>query len=769
MTLTLKTIQLHHTKAVSRCVSPYALRKSVLLSVFFLIVAITAVTQASFASTSTGSFPFYAVYDRVADLQSLELKEIYNSLYSSDGTRIVVYGHSRRTAKLALFTLNTDGSGVTEVQLPEVLNGIRDATINKDGSRVFLLHAWSNALYKLEDGQVTKVFDAADYKLITRMDQIQTTADGEWVYFREPQHSIWRVRNNGGKPSRVIQEKQVKRDGGISANIGLIRISADGTTVAFTIMGYWDDRGVHHNKYEVFVSRGGNIAQLTNDPRNIFKERISLSGDGRVIAYTSSRPQNKMWTLHTDGTVLRALEDIVNVGPIKLNHDGSRLYYYDQANGGRLTYTDGSGGIDLFPRYNVGAIALQAPWSLAVSDSGDQISFRFNDGVYVGHIGHADVVVDAPVIQEIQLHPPLTHAAQAQKGTTLRAQIYDPQGVDDITRTQTNEMVSGVTNKSDQNVPVFFYNPMSDAGTSPDQTKGDGVFSISARPGRKPEALNETHVRVAAMDKSFTVTVADAPLTGGKLTAVGAAQTAEGLENNTNRPGSDFRNFNLDSADPGLCQQACEEDPRCVTFTYVKPGIQGKSAHCWLKDSAPEPVPDNCCVSGIKGSTKYTGASVPAVTESDITIAVSGPDGLSSSQKEITDLLGPPNLFRISYLPIGEQEKHLVRYETWTYQEHSQEITFIAGEILATRDLQKIADTDKNITYSGLRPESFDLEMNLSEVTKVIGSSGFERVESLIDGLEEDGIEIYLGKNVLFYIQDGYLLYLETFATGGSQ
>ena len=224
-----------------------------------------------------------------------------------------------------------------------------------------------------------------------------------------------------------------------------------------------------------------------------------------------------------------------------------------------MIYTDGNGGIDLFPRYNVGAIALQAPWSLAVSDTGDRIGFRFNDGVYVGHIGRADAVADAPVIKEIQLYPPITSAELAQQGTTLRAYIDDPQGVEDIIRTQTNGLVSGATNKSDQNGPVFIPYPVNDAGVPPDQEKGDGIFSCAVRPGRKPEAFSQTHVRVAAMDKSFTVTVADAPLTeGGKLGAVAVGKTVKGLENNTNRPGSDVSGVTGTEADITV-ESGCEE------------------------------------------------------------------------------------------------------------------------------------------------------------------------------------------------------------------
>ena len=65
----------------------------------------------------------------------------------------------------------------------------------------------------------------------------------------------------------------------------------------------------------------------------------------------------------------------------------------------------------------------------------------------------------------------------------------------------------------------------------------------------------------------------------------GSAQPGP-IQTDTNRPGHDFRNFSPERPDPALCQQACLEDPRCRAFTYVKPGIQGRQARCWLKDQA---------------------------------------------------------------------------------------------------------------------------------------------------------------------------------------
>src|SRR5262249_32094487 len=47
-----------------------------------------------------------------------------------------------------------------------------------------------------------------------------------------------------------------------------------------------------------------------------------------------------------------------------------------------------------------------------------------------------------------------------------------------------------------------------------------------------------------------------------------------------------------------LCQHSCAGDSRCQAWTWVKPGIQGPAAHCWLKSRVPELVKDSCCNSG---------------------------------------------------------------------------------------------------------------------------------------------------------------------------
>lgn len=49
-------------------------------------------------------------------------------------------------------------------------------------------------------------------------------------------------------------------------------------------------------------------------------------------------------------------------------------------------------------------------------------------------------------------------------------------------------------------------------------------------------------------------------------------------------PGSDYANFNASS--PFICRDSCGGDTRCQAWVWVKPGVQGPNAQCWLKDKA---------------------------------------------------------------------------------------------------------------------------------------------------------------------------------------
>src|SRR5688572_19071267 len=57
-------------------------------------------------------------------------------------------------------------------------------------------------------------------------------------------------------------------------------------------------------------------------------------------------------------------------------------------------------------------------------------------------------------------------------------------------------------------------------------------------------------------------------------------------ELDTDRPGRDYKNFELDS-NFNICESICTREAACLAWTWVKPGVQGQKARCWLKNSVP--------------------------------------------------------------------------------------------------------------------------------------------------------------------------------------
>jgi len=78
------------------------------------------------------------------------------------------------------------------------------------------------------------------------------------------------------------------------------------------------------------------------------------------------------------------------------------------------------------------------------------------------------------------------------------------------------------------------------------------------------------------------------------------AATTTAPMTNTDLRGSSYRNFELATDNATLCQNACKVDAECLAWTYVHPGLQGTSAHCWLKNIIPPATANSCCTSGIE-------------------------------------------------------------------------------------------------------------------------------------------------------------------------
>ncbi len=82
-------------------------------------------------------------------------------------------------------------------------------------------------------------------------------------------------------------------------------------------------------------------------------------------------------------------------------------------------------------------------------------------------------------------------------------------------------------------------------------------------------------------------------------------------DENIDRPGGDYQDYDLSSPNIEICRQACQDDPNCKAFTYVKPGNQGEKARCWLKNIVPQPMTSTCCISGVKETGTTTVVRTP--------------------------------------------------------------------------------------------------------------------------------------------------------------
>ena len=70
----------------------------------------------------------------------------------------------------------------------------------------------------------------------------------------------------------------------------------------------------------------------------------------------------------------------------------------------------------------------------------------------------------------------------------------------------------------------------------------------------------------------------------------------------SDRPGGDYMSAPIASGDPADCALLCEHDRRCRAWSFNYPTVMEAGAVCWLKNSVPARVPDNCCVSGVRGA-----------------------------------------------------------------------------------------------------------------------------------------------------------------------
>ena len=92
-----------------------------------------------------------------------------------------------------------------------------------------------------------------------------------------------------------------------------------------------------------------------------------------------------------------------------------------------------------------------------------------------------------------------------------------------------------------------------------------------------------------------------APWCGSGVRGAGVIEPRSGaIEFGFDRFGGDYRQFVTGAEPTGKsCQLACEAEPACRAWTYVRPGYVHASAVCFLKNRVTRPVRKPCCISGV--------------------------------------------------------------------------------------------------------------------------------------------------------------------------
>jgi hypothetical protein len=88
----------------------------------------------------------------------------------------------------------------------------------------------------------------------------------------------------------------------------------------------------------------------------------------------------------------------------------------------------------------------------------------------------------------------------------------------------------------------------------------------------------------------------------------GPASAQNSFSENTDRPGGDYRSFDI-NGDAEACRETCGRERQCRAWTFVKApstwhGLQRPSARCWLKNVVPPARANPCCTSGVPGGQR---------------------------------------------------------------------------------------------------------------------------------------------------------------------
>ena len=128
---------------------------------------------------------------------------------------------------------------------------------------------------------------------------------------------------------------------------------------------------------------------------------------------------------------------------------------------------------------------------------------------------------------------------------------------------------------------------------------------------------------------------------------------------------------------------------------------------------------------------------------------------MSADQSATLAELGQPDAFTIFFFTDTVSEQP-ARVETWSYYGVQREVAFIDGAITAE---ERPADASAPVIAAGYSPAAFTAFMTEAEVAAAAGIDEYVRIEVEDDVVSEGAV--YVGRNLLFGLKDGQLIYVE--------
>jgi hypothetical protein len=464
-------------------------------------------------------YSFYAVYDRLLDSRTNSFT-IWDFDFSGDGKTIIVAGNDNIYQDPVLYTLNSDGSNLRQILLPEEVSEIESITMDSAGTVAYF---WCRPnIYKVEEDTVIPIFNLLEETGYNGVYNIVTNGHGNYVFFAASatysQGWIHRINSDGTGLERVVYHEDVIRDGGYAGGLdGNYSVNHDGSKIAFRMSGYHDENSFHY-KGELFLKDEEGYHQLTNDSEISQKGGVQISGDGNTIIFYSSGDENKWYSIKSDGTGRKPIADHgFNFVGMDVTYDGTVMVHGEgSANGGCLVATDGSANRELFSSTYPWNLRFNHLWShIKMNDDGNRIVFLFDateDGdrtfsLYTGYFNNPFAVSDAPLIDQINMVPPVIPDLPG-KQLLLSTSISDPQGLEDLKHWALNELVDG-RKESSGDVPVYFRWDPNDRGDWPDEKAGDGIFWSEGETRSIVDQFGEAGIRMGVVDNSWSVVIAD--------------------------------------------------------------------------------------------------------------------------------------------------------------------------------------------------------------------------------------------------------------------